>query len=1153
MKKAILIIMLVIFSFVVKSGEKTLKGLRIGRLVDLEFPRQAPAGLTDKILVKWIQEAGGEAVAFSIKDLCDPKKFNKKTCDLWVETAAFFPVDASENLVDFFASGGDCISLIANPFSWPVFWNGKRWKPVERPADVLIHTLVNYSLGGMLGLYPVAIPELPKSAETLKWNGLNLPGYKKIGGHISGFGDSALNPSDRIWILSELYDRKNKVIGSSAFKLNYSRYYIKNPILGTSQFKTDYSKIYGGPLCSPLIILHRKGPMYKGMKILLCGFDEAHSPFGPANWNNASALFKKSVALLLTEKAPPGIEIYEPPSPEKPAPDEWSFELSNKGDKKTIELNGQPMWGWLHWAVMTGPSRCRKFAWMSEAGMNTAYYDGIDIFPLLMEGKWGILEMPWKVVSMNLKSLEKWGYWGIVDCMGNLSTYARKKFKEEELSRSEHFVTTDILSPRYLKIAEDFIDHFVKETLGNKNIIYGIRVPGIEQGLMWGQDWQGMMNYAYTKMNWHPYMTKAWRKFMKKELDGNIVELRRLWNDDRVNFENLEPVKQIRWWKKKEGLLCVFTGPEAVWTAVENEIAPPKWYYWVKFRDFYIAMVGEKKALMIRKRRPGAIISTSRVHAPYLEAPEILRNLKYFDLIMGGSAYTWTNQRLGWTRRFHLSLATAAKHSPMAAWEYADVLDDHKQPSAQIIEEHTPLTALSSGGLVLGLTDVESVNVSGLVKAGKPVRRRLNKDFFARIGIFQSLHSHRRASPYLSWYQYTEAAGLLEIFSDELPRHYTFGNMYGGNLGGLGERPVLLCFDELLEDLYDFNLIFVPYNAIIPSWAEKELDNFVKNGGLVIGEAGAGVADETATVRKNAALKCFGIKAEDAKILGELLPVRSPNKHKLNPKLVKLFHPRSGLAMGGPSAFGMPEFKISVDRIHIEKQVLAKNLDKAVLPVTPGMVRKQKLRTTNPMDIIIGRFDDGSPAVIMSRKGRACYIGTTLFGRYFRNPFLDEKQRQDIGHFIENLTNNMLTFQEKDMKTGTKITVKSADPGKIKARLLREYAEALKKEATVFVREKLWVRAMDRAWRIHMLTMLDADKCRRTIHEKFVTDKPPKQIVKAAKARYEELESLNQIHPEMKDLWNRIEKRKETYGYDDALACLAWAFRYHARTMKSRK
>ena len=279
------------------------------------------------------------------------------------------------------------------------------------------------------------------------------------------------------------------------------------------------------------------------------------------------------------------------------------------------------------------------------------------------------------------------------------------------------------------------------------------------------------------------------------------------------------------------------------------------WLDWAEFTNGWWVRYTDWVASLVRPLAPGKLL-VARFGWPVFQAENIfLARLADVDLLQCKDAVAaWEvghpGKQLSRTALYY----GAARRSAKIVFPEMDILHGRGYREGDL-SRYVPLFARFAGALwyyrgIASRNERFLKDLSHAVSRGKTLVRDSLGD--ASVGLFRSLAYANWISLHRNYENEAAMTGAAELFRDMALRYAAVS-------------------EYTLPDLFDFNLVVIPYNPAISATAERALRAYLALGGAVFMEANTGRFDLSGKRRSTGALRFAPVRVVSEQTAGEVL------------------------------------------------------------------------------------------------------------------------------------------------------------------------------------------------------------------------------------------------------------------------------------------
>lgn len=500
--------------------------------------------------------------------------------------------------------------------------------------------------------------------------------------------------------------------------------------------------------------------------------------------------------LELTRPAPPKVNDLHVFGGDLPAtlkdlpdcPKRFRVRLVRNDDRTVLLLDGQPLFCVL--GVRFDP------AYLREARVCGVNCFALDLYWRHLEPRKGYRE--WDRLRRQLSELRRLGF-GVILLVGpHQPTWWTLDHPDlPGASQGNAYV----LSPDMKRDFGKLVRELVGRTRGFPNVLGYMISAGGEQDSSFPE----VLGQPGRASPWRrdPTCLEEYRRWLKQRYCTRAA-FRRAWHDVKADFKTATPPPRE-----------------------ERDDYRQSWLDWAEFATGWWVRYADWVASVVRPLAPHKLL-VARFGWPVFQAENVfLARQSDFDLIQcKDGVASWEvghpGKQLSRTAMYYGAL----RHSAKVVFPEMDIIHGRGYHVGDL-SHYVPLFARFGGALwyYRGLLPRRPDFVDDLreaVQAGKHlVSTHLGS---ASVGVFRSETYANAVSVHRNYENESALVGAAELFTD-LKRRYA------------------LVSEFTLPDLFDFNLVVIPYNPAVSANAERALEGYLRLGGTVIMEANTGEFD----------------------------------------------------------------------------------------------------------------------------------------------------------------------------------------------------------------------------------------------------------------------------------------------------------------------
>ncbi len=293
---------------------------------------------------------------------------------------------------------------------------------------------------------------------------------------------------------------------------------------------------------------------------------------------------------------------------------------------------------------------------------------------------------------------------------------------------------------------------------------------------------------------------RHFREWLKQKY-GTVEALRRAWGDEKVDFETATPPERLG----------------------RNDFRR-RWLDWAEFANSWWVRYMGWVASIVRPLAPRKLL-VARFGWPVFQAENLfLARVSEADLLQcKDGVASWEVGHPGKQMSRTALYYGALRHSAKVVFPEMDIIHDRGYHEGDI-SRYVPLFAKFAGALwyYRGIKHQNPAFVEDLRRAVEEGKRLVRQDLGpAKVGLFYSVAFANWISVHRNYANESALVGAAELFDD------------------MGLRFAAVS-EFTLPDLFDFNLVAIPYNPAISREAEEALRAYLELGGAVVMEMEAG-------------------------------------------------------------------------------------------------------------------------------------------------------------------------------------------------------------------------------------------------------------------------------------------------------------------------
>lgn len=751
-----------------------LEKARIAILRETGFPNAGPEGFTPKKAKAVLEEVGHAVTLLSVDELSNEKVFNNESFDVLIlPYGSNYPVEIEQNTYNFMKQGGYLFL-----------------------TDVLTEPYYRSEEGGW-ERSRVLHPEGPLSGWYYgggRYSWIN----EQFGGPKAG---KILDPTS--WISKRFYSI-DLIAGYRGIPDPPSR--------GTMRFSHPHCSLandyiiplaealdeYGLPVRSnlifqypiPIYILCHDCEFYGKSRVFVTALGRRANPLSPELWPYADRFLIQSIQNLLQLPSIKPIKALP-----LPAEKETRWTVRKVGDRNVMYVNGEPAVGTYN------PYRPHNAGWF------LAYAEEVGINRIQIWTEWiGIPK-----TELNVEASKRMWFDGLEEFVRFYSRFGKAitislntcgvpwwlkaQYPDRELSPFDPVFQEELLS--FLREA---IKRTAKYPAVDGYIFFNSLMNMGEGGIAFKDFLPGKVGEPGVSP-WKPGVLIAFRKWLREKY-GTVKNLKKAWNrEDIYCFDDIDEVVVKK--PNKDGI------------DLRQEYLD-----WREFgTDFLLQRMEEWGGRLVKEIAPDKLVMCSYLGAgarQYGINPWKLRYFKYVDCNNEGTFSIGDP----WVILSEHAIPTSIwKHSAYKFCRPEWVL----QPQTGTINDYAAnLRAFSVLGYVLGdgqhyfeTLCNNQIGLKGMRDGHKVYREVVSKNHRAMkdIGAYYSYHAvYTQGRPNMLELQFKGLSRFLWLY-ERLPSY--FSELYP-------------------DDIFDYNIIYVPDQIVVPEEAEKMMEDFARLGGGII-------------------------------------------------------------------------------------------------------------------------------------------------------------------------------------------------------------------------------------------------------------------------------------------------------------------------------